>query len=84
MREFRTNVRARDVDEMLALAFIGDPRTRKDAVELVLGRPVTPLEMVWGDVHSIITVGMDVHNDPVGTVGLLKILKGIEEQRRSG
>ncbi len=44
----------KDIDKMLAMAFIEDPLTRKYAVELVMGRPVTPMELASGVIHQII------------------------------
>ncbi len=81
MAEFRIDIVGNGIEEMLALAFIEDPRTRKDAVELILERPVTSEEMAEGDLHDIITTGMDEGNDPAGTVWRLKTLKELEHLR---
>ena len=84
MGEFRTNLSDQNIDDILGLAFIEDPRTRRYAAEVILGRKVTPMEMAQGDVCDIITLGMKVHRDPVATVTILKALKRIEKLTRSG
>ncbi|OGM11385.1 hypothetical protein A2Z22_01215 [Candidatus Woesebacteria bacterium RBG_16_34_12] len=82
MNENSPDISEDDIDEMLALAFIEDPRTRKFAIELILKRSVTPTEMAFGDIHSIIEIGTE-NGDPIGTIGLLKMKRRMEEQIRN-
>ena len=81
-RAFKTNIAEKDLDPMLAEAFIADPKTRIWAIELALGRKVTFAELAKGPINDILVVCLKEFDRPGIAVESLLKLKRAEALRR--